>query len=342
MDPTTGVLDPSSTRAPPPDMTIANKGRTALDHVRNSVARGRRRFGRQGRLKAKVLAKKRRQAAQPQRFRDNPTVSLVVQSFNHRGNVQRIVERLRMTSAEEFIVCEDGSVDGSEREWHRLLTRPNDFVVLSNDLHEIRTYNRAVDLARGEFVVLLQDDDIPPASPDWLDTAIALFRFDPDLAVVGCWNGWHLDFDSESIGTPVGPGLSVAAEGVPIVTEAPGINAPFAYVDAVGIGPLFVRRSSFLELGGFDLGLSRPGEPGIWLDFELCLRAWTQGGRVAVFASEPFERNVGGQGTVMYGASQRKANFQRNLDLMRERYGPLVAGIQQTRTELNAKLTMRT
>eukprot|EP00168_Porphyra_purpurea_P012326 TRINITY_DN3242_c0_g1_i7.p1 TRINITY_DN3242_c0_g1~~TRINITY_DN3242_c0_g1_i7.p1 ORF type:complete len:201 (+),score=42.57 TRINITY_DN3242_c0_g1_i7:251-853(+) len=92
-----------------------------------------------------------------------PVLTAIVQSFNHVANVPNISAALVGSAAiEEIVVCEDGSSDGSLAAWRAALTRPNDFIIRSNNLHELRSYNRAMRMASGDVVVLLQDDDLPP------------------------------------------------------------------------------------------------------------------------------------------------------------------------------------
>ena len=296
---------------------------------------------RKGRLIKKVKSRKRARAASPHHYTDSPTVSLVIQSFNHRENIHRIVDRLRDTVADELIVCEDGSVDGSEKAWRQQLTRPNDFLIQSNDIHEIRTYNRAISLARGEFVVLLQDDDIPPENPCWVAAAIALFRRYPKLAILGCWNGWTFDFDNieKSIGSPVGQGEHFNDCWIPFME--PESKLPFQFVEAVGIGPMFFRRADFEALGGFDLHLSRPGEPGIWLDYDICLRAWFSGRHVGVYESDAFERNIGGKGTVMFSGPKRLDNWKKNLRHVRGTFADRIDSVRRAIEDLNQGLICR-
>ena len=278
-------------------------------------------------------------------------MSLVIQSFNHRRNIERIVERVRLTSAEEFIVCEDGSVDGSARAWQAALDRPNDFVIVSNDLHEIRTYNRAISLARGEFVGVMQDDDIPPSDPGWISDVVALFRAHPMLAVVGCWGGWAFNYDDymDPVLSHVGPGEAYRYAGKfcgepvnEIPYSDPKTDLPFCFVESVSIGPMFFRRSEFERLGGFSAELSGPGEPGIWLDYELCVRAWLAGHQVGLYASAPFERYVGGQGTFLFGESSRGRNWERNHRLVVTKYGERIGPVRNTIQELNRGLRLRT
>lgn len=308
---------------------VSNRLRTYADNLL---------LTKKGRLIEKVKARKAARSASPYIYTDSPSVSLVLQSFNHRDNIERIVDRLRLTVADELIVCEDGSSDGSAELWRRLLVRPNDFLIQSNDLHEIRTYNRAISLARGEFVGVLQDDDIPPENSNWVADAITLFRRYPKLAVLGCWNGWTFNWDDfeNSIGSPVGPGEHDTDHSI-LLTDAES-KLPFQFVEAVGIGPMFFRRSDFEALGGFNLGLSGPGEPGIWLDYEICLRAWLSGRQVGLYQTGAFERHIGGQGTVMFGASKRSDNFNKNLRYVHRTFASESETVRQMVDELNRGL----
>ena len=54
-------------------------------------------------------------------YTERPRVTLVVQFFNQRRNLRKLIERLRETDAEELIVIDDGSIDGSYEDWPRYL-----------------------------------------------------------------------------------------------------------------------------------------------------------------------------------------------------------------------------
>lgn len=295
------------------------------------------------RLIANVKKRKLERSGLPYKYTDNPSLSILLQSFNHRRNISSIVKRLRLTLAEEIIICEDGSVDGSENEWRKYLTRPNDFLIQSNDLHEIRAYNRAANFAAGEFICVMQDDDIPPNDPSWASDAVALFRKHPRLAVVGCWHGWAVDYDDTEY--PV-----MARFGAPPFPDTPfpeipfwddGIGKPYMFVESVGIGPMFFRRSVFRELGEFDLRFSGVGEAGIWLDYDFCIRAWLAGYQVGVYSSGEFERNVGGQGTMIYSSDSRSANYLKNRDYVYRTYRSKIAPVREIIGNLNKGLIRR-
>lgn len=295
------------------------------------------------RLIARVKKRKLERSKIPFAYTDAPSLSILIQSFNHGKNIRSIMERLRLTCADEIIVCEDGSVDGSEVEWRKYLTRPNDFLIQTNDLHEIRTYNRAANLAAGEFICAMQDDDIPPKDPSWASDALALFQKYPRLAVVGPWHGWAVDFDDPQypilarFGAPPDPGYPLPE--IPFWDDM--IEKPFMFVESVGIGPMFFRRSAFRELGQFDLRFSSAGEAGIWLDYDFCVRAWLAGYQVGVYSSAAFERNVGGQGTMIYSSDSRSANYLKNRDYVYSTYVNKIAPIRKTIANLNKGLIPR-
>ena len=57
--------------------------------------------------------------------------------------------------------------------------------VLSNNLHEVHGYNRLASIARGEVMIIMQDDDMPPQSCTWLKYLLREFQRFPHLGAVG-------------------------------------------------------------------------------------------------------------------------------------------------------------
>jgi glycosyltransferase involved in cell wall biosynthesis len=120
----------------------------------------------------RVKAEKRRRRASPNDYQDRPKLAFIVHSFNRISNIEQLVGGLRGLGEHELIVCEDGSLDGSHEKWMSYLDRPNDFLIHSNDLHEIRILDRAIRFARSDIVCLVQDDDLIPRDTDWLEAAL--------------------------------------------------------------------------------------------------------------------------------------------------------------------------
>lgn len=248
------------------------------------------------------------------------TLAFVVQSFNRVANVEQLATGLRRLGDHELIVCDDGSLDGSREAWLAHLARREDFLILSNDLHEIRILDRAVRFARADIVCLVQDDDTIPPDDAWLDEVLRRFHAHPELAIVGGFMGFY-GFDPDP-----GKVTRLWQEG------------PFRFVEHVNIGPYFLRKRHYEALGGWDFSFSRAGEPGICFDNELCLRAWVRGYQVgyrfAPFKGPPRHYSASG-GTVLFSAQLRRRNQLRNEGRIFEMYAPHAHQIAASAREAN-------
>jgi GT2 family glycosyltransferase len=252
-------------------------------------------------------------------YEHEPRVSFILQWFNQRGNVADVAARLPDAPEYETVVCEDGSIDGSLAAWDERLTRRNDFIVRSNDLHEIRSYTRAIGLARGEFVCLLQDDDDLPTDLEWVTGSLALFDAYPDLAVLCGQSAWGLheldpDLDVDPPDAALDPTLESWLRGgdvegfvderpEEVPTVDPTTGRPLVFTPCISVGPVFVRTSVFEALDGFDLDFSEPGEPGMGFEVDFGLRCWEAGYRVG-FTPMGLDRGAVG-GTMTFSQQSR-------------------------------------
>jgi hypothetical protein len=57
--------------------------------------------------------------------------------------------------------------------------------VFSANVHEARGYNRAARVARGKYLVIWQDDQVPPENGKWLVEMIKIFDAYPQMAIIG-------------------------------------------------------------------------------------------------------------------------------------------------------------
>jgi glycosyltransferase involved in cell wall biosynthesis len=245
----------------------------------------------------RVKASKTIRRGSTSKYCARPRVALIVHSFNRIANVDNLASRLTGLGDHELIVCEDGSIDGSHEKWMTYLSRPNDFLIHSNDLHEIRVLDRAIRFTSAEIVCIVQDDDSIPAGDDWLDNALALFDSYPRLAISGGFMGFRSFHPDPVRAQPVwGP-------------------TPFEFVHHVNIGPYFLSRAAYDSLGGWDQSFSDVGEPGICFESELCLRAWLNGYEVG-YSFVPFKGPAGHYaldgGTMLFSSEQRRRNQVRN------------------------------
>ena len=272
-------------------------------------------------------------------FKDEPKVSVIVQSFNQVRNIATLESRLRLAGAEELIVCEDGSLDGSLEEWLRRLDKPNDFLIHSNDMHEIRAYSRAIDYSRGSIFCLMQDDDRPPVDGSWLQDALEIFARYPRLAVLGGWCGFNCFFEEVYNAPWLPPGQGK------ISTIDPYTKLPLMFVENVNIGPYFFRKDAYEALGGFDLSFSAAGAPGICFESEICYRAWNRGYEVALtnipvkivqgYGSDEY---ILPGGTLLWGNEARQQNERQNKRKIAALYGSDLPEIQERIKRANDSL----
>src|SRR5690348_3542272 len=107
-----------------------------------------------------------------------PQVSFIVPLFNCLALTQAMIASLQATMpaglAHEIILVDDGSTDGT-RAWLASLTEPAFRVVLNErNLGFAGANNRAAAVARGDILVLLNNDLV--LLPGWLQPLLAAHR----------------------------------------------------------------------------------------------------------------------------------------------------------------------
>lgn len=112
---------------------------------------------------------------------EGPVVSVIILNYNGLAFLPRCLETLRATRYRplEIIVADnaskDGSLDGVRQNFPEVK-----IVAFDKNWGYSGAYNRAVKLASGEILVLLNFD--VEVEPDWLDQPLELFAADPRLA----------------------------------------------------------------------------------------------------------------------------------------------------------------
>lgn len=217
---------------------------------------------------------------------DPPLLSALIQSFRDPlEQTQRFVSRLALAPFRvQVIVHDDSNVREPHREraWRSVL-RAGDRYLQSPDIHEVRAFNLMAQLANASRIVFLQGDNCLPTAVDWLLDAMLLFDRLPRLAVVGGHNGY---MGVPQSGRRDGYGPYPARPAIPLLLGSRTRDVPFIHTAFANIGPYFVRRRTFLELGGFSTQWGAAGEPGGLFCVELGLRAWLRGYHVGVYYGE--------------------------------------------------------
>ncbi|KXZ54412.1 hypothetical protein GPECTOR_5g67 [Gonium pectorale] len=213
-----------------------------------------------------------------------PLVSVLLEYFKRPAVVSLIARTLLSSCASVGVSCElvvnvDNPHEASA--WAAEVAAGSVVPVFSSNVHESRGYNRAARAARGRYLVVWQDDQIPPNSGRWLVDMLALFSARPDLGILGL-NKYRLCRQRESNNrwgpTPWEPDPLTAEVAGGGGSTRGGVRWSFAML--VDFAPMAVRARLWREVGGLEEGWTRRGDCGIAGDWELCARAWVAGWQV--------------------------------------------------------------
>lgn len=212
-----------------------------------------------------------------------PTVSIIIPTRNQAGLLQRCIENLIANTAYpdyELLVVDNGSDQPEAIAFLNGLSAidPQRIRVLSHrgsfDFSAIN--NRAAQAARGEYLLLL-NNDTTALHADWLEAMMAHAQ-QPDVGIVSC----RLVFPSGNIQhAGIVLGLNGVADfpwsGTPMGTPGPMHRLQCDQdVSAVSGACLLIRKSVFEAVGGMDEAHFKVA----YGDFDLCLKVRQLGYRI--------------------------------------------------------------
>jgi len=183
-----------------------------------------------------------------------PRVSILLTCFNHRAFIEQAVEGIRSQTYRdlEVIAIDDGSTDGT-REW--LSEQPDITLVFNpNNIGTYATLNVGLEKATGEFIAVLNDDDV--WLPDKLDRQVAMM--DERLSVGLVHTGGHFI-----------DGAGAKQEGNPLGFRFPTFETGdlllgLVYENKIIASAALARRACFERLGGFDESYFGSGDWQMW------------------------------------------------------------------------------
>ena len=287
-------------------------------------------------------------------FTDTPKASFVIQYFGNFETLKQIIARLKGYGDPIEIIVHNDSVSEME-EIMALLDSKNDHMVMSNDIHEIRAYNHCVSMCSSNYVIILQDDDLPSNDREWLNDIIRVFEFDEKIGLIGMRAGsrqrW---FDAGVITVPekdvIRLGRSAKTERWDHLlpdqkyVKIPDVDhvALFDYVCQVILAPVALRKDIFLQSGKFPLWVADVGDVAPGLEIALCYRIWECNYRVAFLWSESNLSYREREGNSMSEITPEKLDFKndtvkRVMSLLWDQYNDKIGDIEERITSLNEK-----
>ena len=183
-----------------------------------------------------------------------PRVSVLLTCYQHRAYIEAALSGIRaQTYADyEIIAIDDGSTDGT-REW---LSEQPGLVTIFNQ-QNLGTYgslNRALAAATGEFVAVLNDDDV--WKHEKLAKQVALLDANPKVALVHT-GGRFIDGPGNVMqGNPLGFAFPRFETG--------DILLGLVYENKIIASAALARTAVLRELGGFDEAYFGSGDWNMW------------------------------------------------------------------------------
>jgi GT2 family glycosyltransferase len=251
-----------------------------------------------------------------------PKVTAIIECFNKGNLVGKIIDNLIKANIEEIIAIDDGSSDNTLKILSKKLTKPNHFIIHANDLYEVRMYNKAMKMASGKFILLLQDDDLPPKDDFWIKIALQYFEEDNKLGILGGRNGIHLMVPDTKIDKELSKySYNNLIGGIPglfkyknVMSTAEEIIHPMV----VNKAPFWISKKLIEDVGYFDEFFA----PIQCEDVDFCMRSWENGWKVGLYQSG-FE-NIGISGVYLYNRSLLNQQAIRNWNEIYKRYSKLI------------------
>ena len=205
-------------------------------------------------------------------------VSFIIPLFNNLALTRACVASLQATLpaglTHEIILVDDGSTDDT-RSWLATLGPPFRVVLNDRNLGYAAANNRAIAIARGDVLALLNNDLV--FLPRWLEPMLGAHRSLADRA--GLIGNIQLDAGTGAIDHT---GIIINQQGKPVHDRALPARRSRLFssvrpVPALTGACVLVKRALWQQLGGFDEGYVNGGE-----DVDLCFRARAVGRTNAV------------------------------------------------------------
>ena len=204
---------------------------------------------------------------------DNPVISIIVPVYNEISQTIACLKSIyqqRVSVTYEVIIADDASPDP----FHKVLQDIPGlrYVRQPENLHFLLNCNRAAEIARGEYLIFLNNDTL--VKPGWMENLLATFREHGNVGIAGS----KLVYPSGELQEAGG----IIWEDASGWNWGKGQNADHPIynfvrdVDYISGASLMIPTSLWREIGGFNENL----EKAYYEDTDLCFKVREMGYRV--------------------------------------------------------------
>jgi GT2 family glycosyltransferase len=250
-------------------------------------------------------------------------VTLIIPTRDHVAMLQRCIDTIeQMTDwpALEIIVIDNGSSEAATKTYFRKIAKRGVRVLpMPGPFNYADLNNRAVDAASGDIVGLI-NNDIEALHAGWLDELVGqLLR--PGVGAVGAKLLWPNGMVQHG-GVLLGVG-NVAGHYGNRLADADwgdhGRNQLVQQVSGVTAACLLLRKADFLAVGGMDTHAF----PVAFNDVDLCLKL-RRAGKAIVWTPHARLLHAESASRGHEDTPQKRARAQREIDLLRQRWGAVL------------------
>jgi len=183
-------------------------------------------------------------------MQNSALISVVIRTFNRKAYLLEAIESVRNQTYRNFeiIVVDDGSGDGTIE---MLNSMPEIRLIRQNRNGYIMALNKGIAAARGEFVAILDDDDM--WDKKFLESCLTGFQEYPDAAMVYSDYRYFFNNDAAKLFAP---------RGMPCRND---LFSSLIYSNFIPIDAALIRTSVFDITGLFDEGLKSHDDWDMWL-----------------------------------------------------------------------------
>lgn len=275
-----------------------------------------------------------------------PLVSLVVLNRNGARHLERLLPGLRDATAYrsfEAIFVDNGSTDESREVFERDWGFPMRVIRNEGNVSFSHGCNQGIAAAKGDYVLLL-NNDVVPINSGWLGALVTALERDPAVGAAGALLVYPERPGYESKDPATGADLTVQHRGIGFTwrrNATPEATVPWAYNMGVGEDPtaaalaesihvpgataacLLVRTGLLRDLGGLDEGFVYGME-----DVDLALRIRREGlGILLVGQAALFHHEFGTQSEV--ATARKRATGLSNVQHFAEKWASTLSRLLQ-------------